>query len=455
MAIGFVGGSLSPARAGASLGPLTTSRIATDSVRGDTPTTWNAHLPKMATHDGWEYFVYTRTSSTEPVFGMRTAWIFKRRVDSVNWAYANRVFNYFVNVPGLVIDTSGRLHVVFTCAADSTCTSGGAHGYGVTTARFYDLIFTKTNANGSFKLGPDTYENYDEWPYESCGYLGVGTDPATGETFGSLSFPDATNNCNLGNPNITHSQWVFNLRTGSPTWLLPPKVDPSTWNLYPQIAISPSGTRYYVAGEWVPGGNSARYGSFALTRWTGSGFDQPAFTDSVSDPNGDDRWVFPSDMSYGPNGELYFLYVKYAGAQGCNSYLIKETSAGSGIFSSPTALGCRGSYAQLQVDSLGRVYILQDNDGAHVPKLLVSVSTDEGSTFGVPQEFPVPKSADGLPAASTDITQPTLVKPWSTPETYDRDALHGFVANYAHGPDCTTNSRCTWSAVEFTIPIED
>src|SRR5439155_25971847 len=54
--------------ADASLGKVRTSRIYADSLRGDTPTTWNAHLPKMASAHGWVYFVYTRDSSTGPAY---------------------------------------------------------------------------------------------------------------------------------------------------------------------------------------------------------------------------------------------------------------------------------------------------------------------------------------------------------------------------------------------------
>ena len=155
------------------------------------------------------------------------------------------------------------------------------------------------------------------------------------------------------------------------------------------------------------------------------------------------------------------------------SYLLKENAPASGIFSAPVAVGCHLMWAQLQVDSRGRIYIVEQSyPGSNGrpgvlhhtrhrgPKLLVSESDDGGASWRH-RSYLLPRGLGGLPRQSTDSWQPTLLKPWANPAGYDPDKLHGFVANWRRGPLCnwsepsSPKSRCSWSAAEFTIPIRN
>jgi hypothetical protein len=459
----------------AHLGKAKTTRIYADSLGGDTPTTWNAHLPKLASAHGWVYFVYTRDSTIGPAYAHRRAWVFERRAGTRRWMRTGRVLRNFLNMPGLLIDAAGRLHLVFTCEAGRTCTSDGANGNGVGTARLHDLVFSKRRRDGSFSLGapaiddsPDAGGSSDD----ACGYLGMGTDPVTGQTFGSLTVPSHLGlPCWRGNPDTDAERTVFGLGTSSTLRFVPQKVDTGTYSLYPELAISPAGVRYYAASEWIPGGSDLPYTGFGLSRWSDAGFGGVLFSDTVGNSGRAAIGSFASDMSFGPDGGLYLLYQRYGGPADCMSYLVRETAPASGTFSAPLAVGCHLEWAQLQVDSRGRIYVVEQSypgsNGKPVPlpptrrrgpKLLVSESDDGGASW-THRSYLLPRGPNGLPRGSTDTWQPTLVKPWGNPTAYDPDRLHGFVANWRRGPSCnwtersTAKSRCSWSAAEFTIPI--
>jgi hypothetical protein len=453
----------------ASLGPLKTTRIVEDSRRSSVASTFDPHLAKLVTDGEWTYAIFTRTTS--PYTGQR-AWIFKRRAGSHDWKFTGREFGHLLNFPGLLFDKAGRLHVVFTCLEEETCTDPSVRNSATPVGRFYDLIFQKRYANGAIKLGRGAgFSNHSECMCSAWGYPTASTDPATGQSLAATSSDD-------------YEQWLLELGPSRPEPVQVPSAFPPSYPLYPQIAISPRGVRYYAASELMDEddhhvgeehespGELEMYKAVVLYRVTGMALSaQPVFSDHVDAPDGHDELIYESNMAFGPRGELYLLYMKReagAGSPCPNSavtdftrpgrgYLVKETSPGSGAFGTPVDVGCHGWSADLQVDSSGRIYIVEDDyapgdePGA---KLIVSVSSDGGEDWNR-RTYEVPRGPQGLPKGSTDIWQPTLTKPWTSANGYDPDVLRGMVANWRTEPGKSPMYGRSWSALEFRIEVQD
>jgi hypothetical protein len=452
----------------ASLGPLKTTRIVEDSRRSSVASTFDPHLAKLVTDGKWSYAIFTRTTS--PYTGQR-AWIFKRRAESQDWKFTGREFRHLLNFPGLLFDKAGRLHVVFTCLEGEACTHPAVGG-DTPAGRFYDLIFRKHRRNGAIELGRRApFSNHNECMCSAWGYPTASTDPDTGQSLAATSLYD-------------YEQALFELGTSRPEHVQVPSAFPPSYPLYPQIAISPGGVRYYAASELMDEddhdegeeperpGELEMYKAVVLYRLTGLSLSaRPVFSDYVDAPEGQHELIYQSNMAFGPGGELYLLYMKReAGVESpCPSsavtdftrpgrgFLVKETSPGSGTFGTPIEVGCHGWSADLQVDRSGRIYIVEDDyapgddPGA---KLTVSVSSDGGANWNR-HTYDVPHGPQGLPKGSTDIWQPTLIKPWTSAHGYDPDVLHGMVANWRTEPGKSPMYGRSWSALEFRIKVQD
>ncbi len=454
-ALTLAGASVNAARSEATLGALESKRIASDPIFPvETPSTWATHLPKLVSTGDWSYAVFTRYTSD---VGTRMASIYKRRLKPTpgEWTDTGRAFKYIHQHPGLAIDTRGRLHVAFDCLphlspAVTSCTSGGADA-GAST-RFYDLVFSTRLPDGSINLDESSlYESYAEYSDQALGYMSIATDPANGETFASLALP------------ANSRQGLFELGVPNSSVSRAPKRFPPSHQVYPQIAISPQGVRYYSVAEYLQTSRRRASKGLALFKLSGSGFRRPSFTDSISRPFWPRRYVFPSSMAFGPDGKLYLLYGRKTRHGRCNSYLVKEARAGRGKFRKPIAVGCHDYSADLQVDSAGRIYIVEDDNrmdgsendkvGVPGPNLTISESADGGDTW-TRHNYEIPINDFGFPAGSTDTYQPTLDKPWASPQGYSPDVLRGVVANSVSSTACpTTRDPCSWSMHEFSIPV--
>jgi hypothetical protein len=457
-----------PVSASAALGSLSTTLIGHDAAYQDsTGATWNPHLPKFATYKGWEYAVYSSFPDGAN-YRYRRAWILKKRTTGRKWRRTGRYVVNFANLPGLTIDRAGRLHLMFNCASSSSCTKGGARGGGVQD-RFYDLIFTSLKKNGSFDLRSKDYSNSNEWTRPNCGYAGLGTDPssASGATYASLSFNDSGSSCYQLDGSTGH-QWMFKLGARHPRRVQAVRGAWGAWQLYPQLAFSPTGTRYEVGSDYTVDAAHTdwNYAGFQMSRWTRTGATgvlDKHITDADATHQYGGKFAFPYDMAFDTTSRAYLLYGQEDGS--CTDYIVKETTPGSGDFGSPIDAGCHDRYAQLQIDSSNRLYIVESNyrdqvhlpASQHVPKLLVSSSADGGATWSQ-ASFTIPTSgAPGLPAGDTDAFYPTLLKPWSDPHGFRRNSLHGFVAGVSRtdpqisGPDDLAYSAN--SMLEFEIPL--
>jgi hypothetical protein len=430
----------------ASVGSLSSTNIIRDTKKGTTPSDWNTHLAKLVTDGKWNYAVFTRFLGTGP---HNVAWVYSRRKGSKAWKYTGRKLQHLHQPPGMVLDKAGRLHLSFDCqglpGAWTRCTPGGASAEpgGM---RFYDLIFWKHRANGSLDLGtsPNRYRDYHEFTEKSYGYLGLGTNPATGETYAAVG---------EGVDQRVFQAGVFN----------PPRATvPDEYVLYPQLVTSPTGARYYIGTlfpenafppEVEPGHEEEPEedigGGVVVYRVT-DGF-QLGFKD-VSDMSCQ-MCQYSSDAAFGPDGRLYFLYYKRSCLQGVcvsqspnceatSSYLLTETAPGSGLFTDPVSVGCHNDYAQLQVDSAGTINIVNTSGRDFV----IDQSRDGGATW---RQYCRKVPGDAVPPNTDGMSWPTLTKPWTSPAGYRPNVLHGYVANLTYGK---TSNRSS-SANEFSLRI--
>ena len=429
----------------ASVGSLSTRGIATDTVGGTTPSDWNTHLAKLVTDGKWNYAVFTRFLGGGP---HNVAWVYSRREGSSTWKYTGRKLEHLHQPPGMVLDRAGRLHLSFDCLglphASAKCTSGGAKA-GPGGIRFYDLIFWKHRANGSIDLGtsPNRYREYGEFTEKSAGYLGLGTNPSSGETYAAVG--------------EGVDQHVFQVGMSDP----PRETLPDEYVLYPQLVTSPTGVRYYIGtvfpeNAFPPEEESGDHedeeevGSGVVVYRATDGF-QLAFRDE-SDMSCQ-MCQYSSDAAFGPDGRLYYLYYKRSCTAGVcvsaspnceatSSYLLTETAPGSGSFSDPVSVGCHNDYAQLQVDSAGTINIV-DTSGRD---FVIDQSRDGGATW---RQYCRTVPAGALPPGTDGMNWPTLTKPWTSPRGYHPNVLHGYVANISFGKKRNLSA----SANEFSLPI--
>jgi hypothetical protein len=276
----------------------------------------------------------------------------------------------------------------------------------------------------------------------SSGYLGLGTNPATGETYAAVG--------------EGADQRVFQVGTADP----PRETLPDEYVLYPQLVTSPTGVRYYIGTVFpknafppqVESGHEEDedIGSGVVVYRATDGF-QLGFRDE-SDMSCQ-MCQYSSDAAFGPDGRLYYLYYKRSCLQGVcvsqspnceatSSYLLTETAPGSGLFSDPVPVGCHNDYAQLQVDSAGTINIVDTNKR----RFVIDQSSDGGATW---RQYCRKVPADAVPPNTDGMNWPTLTKPWTSPAGYRPNVLHGYVANLTYGKKSSRSS----SANEFSIPI--
>jgi hypothetical protein len=388
--------------------------IDTSPARVLTPPAWNAHSPKLAGDASFLYAVHTYfTDATDTRFAAILRRPAAPAVGAGQWTEVARI-SYPHQPPGIVMDTSLALHMVFDClrpgAVDVTCFQGGA-GTGGNTSRFYHLVFAARDAAGALRF--DTYTNANEWTTESNGYTGIGTT-ADGVTWWSLA----------------DSSWgrVVEWSQGSQGGTVGTLTAGSAYLLYPIHAAHPTlGSKELVlyAGEFDPaGGNNASY--LASTAYAGAlGGLSPLFRRAPAMPAPGSVAAYPSDVAFDANGTLYALsYLPGDGGQ-CTELLRFD----GGLGAPPTILpvGCASDYATLHFSRAGVLYLLTDaSTGAAVT---IGASADRGKSWAW-STIPIV----GLPA-SGDVQYHgfTPVKPYTSPGIFDADKLLFFF----YGADAT------------------
>lgn len=373
---------------------LTAELIHSGPTRVDTPPSWNANLPKLAADSTHLYAVHTHFTAG---VAARSCTILRRLRTGGPWV-AVATIRYPQQLPGIVMDTAQRLHLVFNCAAPAgDCFQGGAGGH-----RFYHLIFGTRDGSGALRF--DTYLNYDEWPLANDGYLGLGT-AADGTTIWSLADSSWSR----------IPQWW---RSGSSYGTFPALVSSGSYLLYPVTAAQPAANRWLMYfGEFVPGAGNAYYRASTAYLW-----DPPAsgarllFRETHPSPAVGVNNAFPADVAWDERGVLHVLSY-LLGTPDC-TWLRRYDD---GLASPPRLLpvGCAGNYAKLQIDRHGTLYVLAAGAGATV-RLGVSHDRGESWTWA---DIPIV----GVPAVGdARYIGMTPVKPYTSPALYDPDVLRVF-----------------------------
>jgi hypothetical protein len=388
--------------------PVVHAELVAASPAGEaTPPTWNAHLPKLA---GDGVFLYAVHTYYPQAVAPRYAAIMKRRADQPGaaWTEAAKVL-YPHQPPGIVIDTSARLHMVFEClrpaGADVECFQGGAGTAGMT-SRFYHLVFSAHDTDGSLRF--DTYANDNEFTQVPNGYDGIGTT-ASGVTWWSLA--DESWNRVV--------QWWS---SGSAFGTGPVLSKPLYYLLYPIHASRPDTSELVLyAGEFDPGGgNNASYdGSLAFS---GSMSAMPELIERApAAPVPGTVNAYPSDVAFAPDGTAYLLSYLVKGAGQCTELIRYDNGFGQapGIID----MGCVGNYSDLQVGAGGEIFLLTSGTGANVK---LGRSSDKGATWAW-QDVPI----EGLPS-NGDVMWfgMTVIKPYTSPLIYDASRMAFFFSGY-------------------------
>ena len=378
--------------------------IATSPARVLTPPAWNEHLPKLVGDGMFDYAVHTYfTDATDT----RYAAILRRpaapAIGAGQWTEVARVTTPH-QPPGVVMDTSLRLHMVFDClrpgATDVECFPGGAGTQG-NTSRFYHLVFATRDGSGALRF--DTYGNTNEYTAESNGYHGIGTT-ADGATWWSLADANWARVV----------QWSEGAQEGTVATL----TVPNAYLLYPIHGAHPMlGSTQLVlyAGEFDPnGGNNASY--LASTAFSGnlSGLSE-LFRRAPPSAAPGTIAAFPSDIAFDAAGTLYALsYLPSDGGQ-CTELLRFD----GGLGKAPTILpvGCDSDYATLHFSRAGVLYLLTDATG---PAVTLGVSADRGQSWS---RHTIP--LQGVPASSGDVGFHgfTPVRAYTSPALFDPDEL--------------------------------
>jgi len=368
------------------------------------PPTWNAHLSKLAS-DG-EYLYVAHTHYPAEVEN-RSTHIMVRPWGSPGEGFGEVATLYHVHQPpGIVMDTSGRLHMVFDClragGVATNCFQGGA-GTGDNLIRFYHLIFSAHQADGVLRF--DTYQNYNEWTAETNGYHGLGTT-ADGYTWWSL----------MDSSYRRQVQWWY---SSDQYGTLNPLSLSGVYLLYPIHACHPdtgSDNLLLFLGKWDPnaGNNAAYLGSIAY-RGALSLFD---FTQLVDLPALMDVTTggFPSDVSTSPDGSTTWLLNYRPKPSGECNELLQYPADLSGS-PEPVDVGCTGTYTTLQVSRSGVLYTLSPASAGKFMRL--RVSRDQGLSW-TEEDVPI----QGLPDnGDTRYVGITAIKPYTSPMVYDPDRM--------------------------------
>lgn len=366
-----------------------------------TPPTWNAHLPKLASDGEWMYAVHTHYA---PDAAQRLAHILERPAadPGAPWTIAATV-SYPHQPPGIVMDTAGRLHMVFGCmrpgSVDVQCFQGGAGTAGLA-IRFYHLIFAAKDGDGSLRF--DTYANYSEWTQATNGYLGLGTTE-DGVTWWSLA-------------DAGWSRWVqwwsgpasYGTSTAL-TW-------PSSYLLYPIHAAHPTlgaASLVLYTGAFDPkGGNNAAYkASVGYSGTLSAGGLSQLVVREPEAPEPGSLAAYPSDVAWDLDGRLLLLSYLPDATGACTELLSWD-----GALSEPPAVhpvGCLETYAKIQPMADGSLLVLASASAG--PIVQVGRSTDGGASWHW-QQAPLL----GLPATG-DVRYfgYTPVKPYTSPLSYD------------------------------------
>lgn len=387
-----------------------------------TPPTWNAHLPKLAGDGTFLYAVHTYF--TDEV-ATRQVSLMKRPAAQPDapWIEAAKI-SYPHQPPGIVVDTSGRLHMVFECmrpgSTDVECFPGGAGTQG-NSSRFYHLIFSSKNPDGSFLF--DSYANYDEWTAHANGYHGIGTT-ADGTTWWSLADQDWNRVVQWWSSGTTFGTWP--LLSKQPYYLLYP--------IHAAHPASGSGELILFAGEFDPaGGTNAGYP--ASVAYAGS---TAALTELIErkhpSPVPGAVNAYPSDVAFDAAGSRYLLNYQPKPGGVCTELIRYDGS----LNAVPILLdvGCVGNYANLQVDAAGVLYILTEGAGA---TMKLGRSPDKGASWTW-QDVPI----EGLPSnEDTSWYGMTMVKPYTSPGIYDPKRMVFFFT----GSDASSLARHSYLGV--------
>lgn len=384
-------------------GLIKSQNIFVDGYKATTPSNWNPHLPKIVTDGVWSYAIYTRFT---PDHAGRTVWIFKKKNDGGDWQYTGRSLKAVHQPPGIVMDKDGNIHISFECSPNSVCSSGGVSAGN--DYLNYNLVFGTHNADGSINFSK--FSNSKGVAEATSGYMGIGTDPVSGQTYVSI----------LTGGDDHGTQVLFKAGAAAQSAVKIPKLSgQDTTNLYPIIAISPKGEKYVLAGELIPNWvNSAQHRGSSLFRITENGGLEQIFHQRVNDPDGITRCVHGADIAFDQEGRLYLLYNKKPPDQdGNTTFIVSQGSDGK--LGSPRGIGNFGSYGQLQIDSRGRLHLLtfQGKD------LYLRTSEDGGATWKITM-VPIPN----LPAGAGSLAWPTVIKPWTSPKGYNPDVMYGLVS---------------------------
>ena len=385
-----------------------------------TPPTWNAHLSKLVGDASFLYAVHT--SFTEEV-ATRYAAIMRRARSGGPWTEVARV-SYPHQPPGVVMDPSGTLHMVFDClrpsTADVTCFAGGAGTSGVN-SRFYHLAFGARD--GASALRFDTYANWNEWTALSNGYHGIGL-LADGTVVWALA--DAA--------------WgrVVQYRTPSgATGTAATLTRPSTYLLYPILFGNEATKLGLFAGEFDPaGGTNAGYPAAALFTGSTTGLTERLRITPPTKVDPGAVGAYPSDIERADDGTVYALVYK-KDADRCTELL--RFDGGLAATPKPFSLGCLETYAKLQLSRSGLLYVLGSGDATG---MRLGVSGDRGATwtFGA-LAFDTP-----LGAGDVRIVGATLIKTYTSPKLHDPDVMTFFAA----GLDAAgTSKRSYFGRVEL------
>ncbi len=375
--------------------------IFTGPDRQRTPPTWNAHLPKLVGDDTFLYAAHTHFPDATDA---RFAVIMRRARSGGAWTEVARI-TYPHQPPGLVMDRSQKLHMIFDClrpgSVDVTCFPGGAGTTGVD-SRFYHLIFSSRDGAGALRF--DAYANYDEYTAKSNGYQGIGTT-ADGVTLWSLA----------------NDSWgrVIQYRgedgkSGTITTL----TRPDTYLLYPIMASHPvEGSKQLLLymGEFDPkGGTNAGYPAS-----TGYGGNLSALSEAfrltpstLVKPG--EVGSYPSDVIWDASGTLYVLSYRVDGAS-CTE--LRRFDGGLAAKPKVVSLGCLETYAKMQFARDGTLFVLVSGAAGSGAIMRLGMSLDRGDTFTWSTLTIV-----GLPSNGDDRWfGATPVKPYTSPKLYDPD----------------------------------
>lgn len=363
-----------------------------------TPATWNAHLPKIVGDGAFWYAVHTHYP---PSVADRYAAIMRREAGSAlhAWVEVARIA-YPHQSPGIVMDISQRLHLIFDCMRPATqdvlCFPGGAGTTG-RNSRFYHLIFSTRDGSGALRF--DTYSNHDEWTAESNGYQGIATT-TDGVTVWALA--DSAWGRVV--------QWWY---SGAQYGTIGTLTAAPAYLLYPILTGHPSlGSSQLIlyAGEFDPaGGNNASY--LASTAYVGntSSLSQ-LFRRAPAQPVPGIVSAYPSDLEHDAQGTLYAPSYLPKSEKQCTELLRFDSE----LAQPPTIVpvGCVSNYAKLKFASHGALYLLDAGPGATIS---LGVSMDRGDSWTW-HSVPI----TGLPS-NGDIRYVgyTPVKPYTSPLTYE------------------------------------